>query len=201
MKALLALFALILVPSWARADVRSVGTFHGIAVDTAADVELAIGPATHVEVDAPKDFLASIDTRVVDGTLHIATPSAHGHLPKIKVTITAPAVDAIAIAGASHLHATKLATKKLAIDVSGAAELDLAGSAEQLAVAIAGEAELKAKDLIAGTAAVQVSGACDGEVHATRSLAATISGTAALVVYGKPTIARSITGVGTIESR
>jgi hypothetical protein len=171
------------------------------ALAHAADVEVVIGPTTRVEVDAPRDWLAKIDTHVKDGTLHVATPGAHGQLPTIKVTITTPALDAIAVSGASHLHASKLDAKALALDVSGAAELDLAGRADQLAVAISGQAELKAKDLVAGNAAVQVSGACDGQLHATHSLVAAISGTAALVVYGKPAITRSITGVGTIESR
>jgi len=196
-----ALLALLLIPALAHADVRTVGTFHGLAVETAADVEVAIGPTTRVEVDAPKDWLAKIDTRVTDGTLHVATPGAHAQLPKIKVTITTPALDAISISGASHLHAAKLAAKSLAIDVSGAADLDLAGRADQLAVGISGQAELKAKDLVAASAAVEISGACDGELHASRTLAAAISGTAALVVYGKPAITRSITGVGKIESR
>jgi hypothetical protein len=199
MKALLA--AILILPKLAHSEVRSVGEFHGIAVETGANIELTVGPATQVDVDAPKDWLPKIETRVVDGTLHIATPAAHGHLPQIKVTITTPLLDAIAISGASHVHAAKLADKSLAVDVSGAAELDLAGTAEQLAVAISGQAKMKLKDLVVGTAALQVSGACDGELHATRSLAAAISGAASLVVYGKPAITRSITGVGTIESR
>jgi hypothetical protein len=195
------LLALLLVSSWADADVRSVGAFHGLSVDTAAEVDVAIGPTTHVEVDAPKDWLPKIATRVVDGTLHIATPGSSRHLPRIKVTITTPVLDAIAIVGASTLHALELAGSQLAINVSGVAELDLAGTIDQLAIAVSGEAEVKAKDLVTTNAAIHVSGACDGELHAKTALAASISGTAALVVYGKPSIARSITGIGTIESR
>lgn len=203
MKPLLALlcFAATAHATPATSDVRPVPGFHAISVETAADVEVALGPVTRVEVSAPRDWLDKLETRVADGVLHVATPGAHGHVPRFKVTITTPSLDAIAVAGAGNLHAAKLRAKDFAIEVSGAATLDLAGSVDKLAIAISGDAELKTKDLVAETTAVQVSGACSGALHATRSLAAAISGSASLVVYGKPAITRAITGVGTIESR
>jgi hypothetical protein len=182
-------------------EVRQVGTFTGLSIETAAEVEVTIGPVSRVEVSAPSDWLPKLETRVERGVLHLATPGAHRHMPTFKVTITTPSLDAIAIAGAGEVHASKLHAKRLAIEVTGAGELDLAGSTEELTLAIAGEAELHTKDLVADTATIQVSGACDATLHVTRSLSAAIAGTASVVVYGKPAITRSISGVGTIELR
>ncbi len=204
MKALLLLVGLACSTAHATSatsEVRPVGAFRALSVETAADVELTIGPTTRVEVSAPKEWLGTLETRVQDGVLHIATPGASGHLPAIKVTITTPTLDAIAVDGASHVHAMKLAAKDFAIEVGGAATLDLSGTTSDLAVAVSGDAQLKIKDLVAQTAAVQVSGVASGSLHATRSLAAAVSGSASLVVYGKPAITRAITGIGTIESR
>lgn len=182
-------------------EARSVPAFHQLAVETVVDVELTVGPATRVEVSAPKDFLPRLETKVVDGTLHIKSPDVKGKMPDVKVTITTPLLDAIAIDGVAKLHATKLATRALSIAVDGAGDLDLSGTAGDLQIAVSGALELKAKDLIAETGAVQISGTASGAVHLTKSLAAAISGVGNLVVYGKPSITRSISGIGTIEAR
>lgn len=180
---------------------RPVAAFHGLAVETVVDIELAIGPATRVEVSAPKDFLPRLETKVIDGSLHIAAPTAKGKLPDIKVTITTPSLDAIAIAGVAKIHAVKLAAGSLAIAVDGAGNLDLSGKADRLQIAVSGALQLQAKDLVAQTSAVQVSGTCSGTLDVRKSLAAAISGVGNLVVYGKPSITRSISGIGTIEQR
>ena len=198
---LLACFGCATAHATTTSEVRAVGSFHALAIEAAADVELTIGSTTRVEVNAPKDWLGKLQTRVENGVLHVTTAGVHGRVPRFKLTITTPSLDAIAVSGATSLHATKLHAGDFAIQVSGAATLDLAGTVDQLAVAISGEAQLEAKDLIAQTAAVNVDGACNGTLHASRSLAAAISGTASLVVYGKPAITRAISGVGTIESR
>jgi hypothetical protein len=180
---------------------RAVIGFHGLAVETVVEIELTIGPTTQVTVTAPKDFLPKLDTKVTDGTLHIATPSVHGKMPDVKVTLTTPALDAIAIDGVAKIHATKLSASQLAIAVDGAGDLDLSGKADQLQIAVSGALELKAKDLVASTAAVHIAGTCSGALDVTKSLAAAISGVGNLVVYGKPQITRAISGIGTIEAR
>jgi hypothetical protein len=195
------LLLLCLATATAAAEPRPVPTFHGIAVETVVTIELAIGPTTKVDVSAPKDFLPKLETKVKDGTLHIATPGFKGKMPDVTVTITTPSLDAIAINGVAKIHATKLSGNQLAIAVDGAGDLDLSGKADQLQIAVSGALDLKAKDLVASTAAVQISGTCSGTLDVTRSLAAAISGAGNLVVYGKPSITRSISGIGTIESR
>jgi hypothetical protein len=143
-------------------EARSVPAFHQLAVETVVDVELTVGPATRVEVSAPKDFLPRLETKVIDGSLHIAAPTAKGKLPDIKVTITTPSLDAIAIAGVARIHAVKVAARSLAIAVDGAGNLDLSGKADSLQIAVSGALQLQAKDLVAQTSAVQVSGTCSG---------------------------------------
>jgi hypothetical protein len=196
-----ALLLLCLATATAAAEPRAVPAFHGVAVETVVTIELTIGPATKVEVNAPKDFLPKLETKVIDGTLHIATPGLHGKMPDVTVTITTPSLDAIAIDGVAEIHATKLSGSQLVIAVNGAGDLDLSGKADQLQIAVSGALDLKAKDLVASTAAVHISGTCSGTLDVTRSLAAAISGVGNLVVYGKPSITRSISGIGTIESR
>jgi hypothetical protein len=182
-------------------ETRPVAAFHGLAVETVVDVELAIGPTTRVEVTAPKDFLPKLETKVTGGSLHIATPNVKGKLPDIKVTITTPSLDAIAIEGVAKIHAVKLAASSLAIAVDGAGNLDLSGKANELQIAVSGALQLQARDLVVQTGAVQVSGTCSGTLDVRKSLAAAISGVGNLVVYGKPSITRSISGIGTIEER
>jgi len=195
------LLLLCLATATAAAEPRPVPAFHGLAVETVVNIELTIGPATKVEVSAPKDFVPKVETKVTDGTLHIATPGVKGKMPDVTVTITTPSLDAIAIDGVAKIHATKLANSQLAVAVDGAGDLDLSGKADQLQIAVSGALELEAKDLVASTAAVHIAGTCSGTLNVTKSLAAAISGAGNLVVYGKPSITRSISGIGTIEAR
>jgi hypothetical protein len=200
----LVLLALLSSPAFADDTVRetrAVSAFRGISIETVADVDVTIGPATKVEVSAPKDWLGKLETKVEDGSLHIRTPGVKGKTPTFKVTITTPSLDAVAVAGLSNVHATALHATKLALDVDGAATFDIAGSADSLAVAVSGAAELKLEKLATHQTALQVSGVASGALRADRALAVSISGTGTLDVYGKPSISRSISGMATLTAR
>jgi len=182
-------------------ETRGVTVFHGISIETVADVDVTIGPATKVEVSAPKDWLGKLETKVEKGSLHIRTPGVKGKTPTFKVTITTPSLDAVAIAGLSNFHAAALHASQLALEVDGAATFDITGSADSLSVAVSGAAELKLEKLATHQSALEVSGVATGALRADRSLAVSISGTGTLDVYGKPSITRSVSGMATLTAR
>lgn len=200
----LVLLALLSSPAFADDTVRetrTVAAFHGISIEAVADVDVTIGPATKVEVSAPKDWLGKLETKVENGSLHIRTPGVKGKTPTFKVTITTPSLDAVAIAGLSNFHAAALHASQLALEVDGAATFDIAGSADSLSVAVSGAAELKLEKLATHQTALEVSGVATGALRADRSLAVSISGTGTLDVYGKPSISRSVSGMATLTAR
>jgi hypothetical protein len=201
---MLVLLALVSSPALADDTVRETRTvpaFHGISIETVADVDVTIGPVTRVEVTAPKDWLGKLETKVEKGSLHVRTPGVKGKTPTFKVSITTPSLDAVAIAGLTNFHATALDASQLALDVDGAATFDLSGSADSLSVAVSGAAELKLEKLATHQTALEVSGVATGALRADRWLAVSISGTGTLDVYGKPAITRSISGMATLTAR
>lgn len=179
-------------------EVRATGEFHGLSISTAISVEVAIGKTTRVEVQALKDWLPKLATTVKDGVLVISTPENAKKLPKMKAFITTPDFDSLAISGAVVLTATKVTGDRFNLTVSGVGTIDLAGTVDALRLDASGTIELRAKDLIAETAAVDISGTGDAAIHVTKQLDASISGVANLAVYGKPTVRKRVTGVGSI---
>ena len=201
---LLVLLALLASPAFAVAtarESRTVPAFHAISIEAVADVDVTIGPATKVEVRAPKDWLGKLETKVEHGSLQIRTPGVKGKTPTFEVSITTPSLDAVSVAGISNLHLGALHTSQLALEVSGAATVDVSGSADSLAVAVSGAAQLKLAKLATHETALEVSGVASGAVRADRSLAVSISGTGTLDVYGKPSITRSVSGMATLVQR
>ncbi|HSN28540.1 MAG TPA: DUF2807 domain-containing protein [Kofleriaceae bacterium] len=178
---------------------RTVPAFHAISVETTADVDVTIGATAKVEVSAPNDWIGKLETTVEHGSLHIRAPK--GKTPTFKVTITMPALDAIAVSGLSNVHVAGLSAKKLAVAVDGAATLDVSGSADSFALAVSGAAQLKLAGLKTHDSAIQVAGLASGALHADRALAANVAGTATLELYGKPQVAKQVSGTFDLRVR
>lgn len=178
---------------------RTVPAFHGISIETTADVDVTFGATTKVEVSGPSDWIGKLETTVEHGSLHIRAPK--GKTPTFKVTITMPALDAISVSGLSNVHVANLSAKKLAVAVDGAATLDVSGTADSLALAISGAAQLKLAGLKTHDSALQVAGLASGALHADHALAANVAGTATLDVYGKPQVAKMVSGMFDLRER
>ena len=182
---------------------RTVPAFHAISVETTADIDVTIGPTAKIEVSGPSDALGKLETTVdKQGSLHIKGPKGpKGSTPTYKVAITMPVLDAIAIEGLSNVHVAKVSTDKLAIAVDGAATLDVTGSVESFALAVSGAAQLKLEKLKTHETALQVSGLASGAMYVDQSLAVSLSGTATIDLYGKPQIARQVSGTLALRER
>lgn len=182
---------------------RTVPAFHAISIETTADVDVTIGATAKVEVSGPADALAKLETTVdKQGSLHIKGPKGpKGSTPTYKVAITMPVLDAIAVGGISNVHVAKVSTKELAIAVDGAATLDVTGAVDQFALSVSGAAQLKLVNLKTHQTALQVSGLASGTMSVDQSLAVSLSGTATIDLYGKPQVAKQVSGTLALRER
>ncbi len=178
---------------------RTVPAFHAISVETTADVDVTIGSTTKVEVSGPNDWIGKLETTVEHGSLRIRAPK--GKTPTFKVTITMPALDAIAVSGLSNVHVAGLSAKNLAVAVDGAATLDVSGSAHSLALDISGAAQLKLAGLETHDSALQIAGLASGALRVDGALAANVAGTATLELYGKPQVVKQVSGTFELRER
>jgi len=186
--------------STAHAEPRNVGSFHAIEITGTIQVEATIAPTAHVEVLGEAERLHQVKTDVKNGSLIIATVGdVKG--ARLRVVVSAPALDALAISGAATLSAAGLTGDRLAVRIGGTGEITLGGKVGTLALEINGAGAVHAKGLATTDAAIAIGGTGEVSANVTRSLVASITGTGAIKVHGKPTsIKKAITGVGVIKT-
>jgi len=196
----LALVFGLLPGSLAHAEPRSVAPFHAIEIAGTIEVTASISPTTKVEVLGDADHLKQVKTDVKNGTLVIDTVGDVRHA-RLRVVVSAPSLDGLAITGTGTLTATGLAGNSLGIHIPGTGEITLSGKATKVALDIHGAGAVNAKELTTADANIDIQGTGEVSVHVDRSLVASISGTGAIKIHGKPTsIKRSITGVGVVKT-
>ena len=82
---------------------RSVRDFTGISVGGDFDVEVRIGPATEVKLEADDNIMRYIETVVSGNTLKIRTRDLHNyHDVHMKVYITTPSLTKISTSASPH---------------------------------------------------------------------------------------------------
>jgi hypothetical protein len=182
---------------------RSVGTFDRINCDALANLTVDAGASTtSVVLDGPAGILPKIKTEVQDGTLVISEDHAgftfSSSTPSI--TIGVPALSGVNVSGAGRLGVTKIHASDFALDVSGASNAKLAGTAGTLATTISGAGSLDSVALKARTVTVTISGTAKAKVWASESLTASVAGVGSVEYFGNPAhVKQSIAGIGSIE--
>ncbi len=186
-------------------ETRQVGAFDAIEVAGTMVVEARIDTTTKVEVQGDADLLKLVSTTVKNGALVVETPRDFVKQVKrkdshLKVVVTVPALKRVAISGTGVIQLDGFTGKSLDAAISGIGSLRLAGKTERLRLEVPGTAEVKAKDLIAADVDLAVSGTAEATLHATRSFASDVSGTAVVKVRGKPaTVKKRNSGVAMID--
>jgi putative autotransporter adhesin-like protein len=201
------LFSIMLAHAYAdtpppsASEIRKVGAFHAIDLAGTMRVEVRIDRATRVEVVGDADRFKQVLTDVKDGTLVVDT---RGKLDnsQLRVLVTVPDLDAVSVSGTGKLEVQGLANARLDARIPGTGAVKLVGSTGQLHVSVGGSGQLAAGDLAAKAVSVDVPGTAQLTVRASQSFDATIAGTGAIVVEGKPaSVKKSVTGTAVIDVR
>ena len=94
----------------------------------------------------------------------------------------------------------KLATETTSIDVNGAGDFGVSGTARDFQVSLDGAAVLDTTQLLAENVDVTVRGSSICEVYASKYLNAALYGVGSITYYGNPeTVEKSVKGLGVIE--
>ena len=94
-------------PGGAASEVRATGPFRGIEIAGTIEVEARIAPATRVEVIGEPDRIKQVRTQVVGGVLRIET-KGKVERSRLRVVVTAPALETFSISGTGELRASGL---------------------------------------------------------------------------------------------
>jgi hypothetical protein len=204
-----------------KTETRSVSGFHGVNLDLSGDVEVRVADTYSVEVQAQENLLPILKTEVKDGVLRIYFDQSVSFSDDIKVRISGPAFDELALGGSGNIKVlTPIKAEKLKLSVGGSGDIDasqadagsiacsidgsggieVGGKANDLSVDISGSGGFKAKSLTVSNCTVEVSGSGDvncGEVA--QKLKASVSGSGSIQYSGTPSVETHVSGSGSVE--
>ena len=182
-------------------DQRTIEDFSELHTSGGFDVQWRSGPPA-LSITTDENLLSYIESRKIDNRLELRTRervhSRHG----IKVVISSSNRSGAKLSGAADLTAPALSGRAFAIQSSGAADVTLDGTVDELLADMTGASDLKAKALQARTVQISTTGAASAQVNPTETLRVAITGAGDVTYYGNPkTVEKHITGAGSIHRK
>jgi len=202
---------------------RSVGDFTGISVGGDFDVEVKIGPATEVRVEADDNIMRHIETIVSGSTLKIRTRDLHNYGDvHMKVYITTPSLVKVNASASARVDVKDelKSTEKISFsasssgnihadvdapdveaDASSGADLNLTGKTRTYNAQASSGASIKSYDLLSENTIVQVSSGASARVHASVSLNAQASSGGTVAYHGGATVSKTESSGGSVSKK
>lgn len=183
-------------------------------------IRLIPSDAVRVEAAYNADFEDyGFDITVKNGVIRIGTDYSHNYIGDVfEITVYADFdkvelsggcnldIDAsgaevltLDISGASDCFVRNAEARRLEIELSGAADIEMEGTAVSFVVGLSGAADIDAKALVSSEADVRVSGAGNVALSVTDTLRARISGVGSVVYYGSPVVTSNVSGLGEVK--
>ena len=184
-----------------KTDERTISAFANIDAGGAFQIEWKSGaPALSITTD--ENLLSYIDNHISGDTLRLRTHDQIWPTHGIKVVISSPTRAGAKLSGAVKLTATQIAGPRFALESTGAAQVNLDGSIDELLADMTGASDLNAKGLQTKTAELSTTGAADAEIAVSETLKVAITGAGKVSYSGNPkTIEKHITGAGSIRHK
>lgn len=201
-------------------ETRQPGRFHGVSLAVSGHVDVRTGGDEAVIIETDDNVLPLIETVVENGVLQIrAKKNAQLDPRRLKVTVQAPAMDSLGVAGSGSIRADRLRGDKVTLELAGSGSIDsgaiearsvsievagsgnvrAAGAADAVDVSLAGSGKADAGRLTGREVAANVSGSGVATVTARQTLAAAITGSGNIAYYGDPQLSRAVTGSGAVR--
>jgi hypothetical protein len=172
------------------------------AVELAGDNNVVVraGVRRSVLVRADDNLLEHVTTRVRSGTLVVAnTPGSFTTKRPMVVEIGVPALEALTLSGNGNIVVQGIDAKRLVVSLPGSGTLTGSGTAARLTVTVSGSGSVQFTRLVARDVRAAVSGSGAVFVTATDRLAASVSGSGAILYGGSPhDVTKNVTGTGAV---
>ena len=202
-------------------ETRSTGSFDAISVGGSFEVEVSMGDALSVKVEADDNIMKYIETRVSGNTLKIRTEKMHNYSNvHMKVYITVPSLTSISSSASAEVVANNILTSnskltfkasssssikaevnapEIESDASSSASILLNGKTQIHKSEASSSAEIKAYDLLSENATANVSSSANIQVHASVNLNAKASSSGSVEYRGAATVTKSENSSGSVE--
>lgn len=192
----------------------------GVSLETIGTLEIVLGDAYTLRIEAEDNIERRIETRVRGNVLYIEEEDHIQLRPNhpIQYTLTVPTVDDLTLAGSGRILAPDLDVARLDVTLSGSGEIDvpnlhadhvdarlsgsgdlfLSGDIQDQDLTISGSGRYDARDLESDEADVTITGSGAAYVFAHDELDVRITGSGTVYYKGSPQISQQITGSGRI---
>lgn len=182
---------------------REVGGFTGVELSTVGTLLIDRTGTESLTIEAEPAVLPLLTSEVSGGVLRLGVAPGEEVATRepIVYRLTVAALDSLSVSGAGDATATNLDTDRLVVDVDGAGDVTLSGTAGTQVVTLGGAGDYDAGDLLSATVEITVDGAGDAVVNASDRLDATVGGAGSVEYVGDPQVTRDVSGVGSVEPR
>ena len=183
----------------ASGEAREVPAFDRLTADGSFAVEVEVGPARSVRVQADDNIVPLITPEVEGSVLHVSSRGSFHTSGPIKVTVTTPSLVGVDHSGSGSVRVQGITADSFTAALRGSGAIDLAGTADALEASIEGSGALQAADLVTTRATVDLSGSGGAEVHAREHLTARVSGSGSVrYTGGAQDVVREVHGSGSV---
>jgi hypothetical protein len=185
-----------------KSEKRDVPAFDAVVADGGFAIDITVGEATEVTVQADDNILPLIHTRVEHGSLVISSDRSYRSTHSINVTIKMPDLSGVTVNGSSDVKARGVNTDSLKLAINGSGSIVMAGAAKRLDAAINGSGDLKLSDLGTEIGHIAIAGSGDATVDVSESLQAAISGSGSVRYrpHERLKLSRQIIGSGSVSA-
>ena len=183
-------------------EARDAHDFTGVDVGGVFQVDIVVGKAFGLDVEADDNLLQYIKTEVHDGVLKIETTERIKSRNPMRIRIAAPDIEKVGASGACKISVQGVKNSSLSIDISGASKINVVGETAALNVDVSGAGNIEAEGLIAQTARVDASGASKVNLFVTDRLTSNASGASRITYAGNPTsVGKKTSGASTVSQK
>ncbi len=184
---------------------RPLPAFNAISTQGAINMVVEAGQPQSFVIRGDDKFIASIDTRVIDGKLYITFPKGKKNKLEVssdaKILVSLPSLRAFHVEGAGSAELNNLAGDSVDIGFQGAGRLVAKGRVKVLKLNAQGVGDVDTKALLAERANVNFEGIGAVKVYASERLDAVVQGMGSLNYYGNPrVINKTVEGIGSVKS-
>ena len=192
---------------------------HDITLLGPDSIAVVRGDRLTIRAEGDPRAVAALRFVLADGKLGIGRqPDAQVGPGNATITITAPAIDHLTLAGSGTISSDRLAGASAGVTIGGAGKVMAAGiaasqldvevlgsggfigngHADRLALTLAGSGSVDLARLKAGNVTVDLAGTGTGELASDGHVTGTVVGTGAITIHGKAQCEVGITGPGRV---
>ena len=180
---------------------RTVAPFTSISTNGAFRIEVTCQKELSLEIEGDENVLDFVKTDVYNNILRLDRKQSFSTSELIKVRISVPNLEGLAVNGAGDINIKGLNNDKFEIDTNGAPTITVSGTTKMVDIAANGAGKVDTQNLHAARAVVDARGVAKVDVDASDQLDVEISGPSSVTYSGNPAVNKNIHGPGKLTRK